>query len=444
MKHTQNLFLALILIISIIQVATAKPSGAPTLQNFIGGRSGGMGEAFSTIEDDVTVWEYNPATLATLKTPQIASTFSRGLAADYFSAISYGFPTRAGTIAGSFGYYDTGSEKLFSPDGAEFDVHLQQDLLCSLSYANQVGPVNLGVSGKFLRSELVETVSATTLAMDLGAMVRIPSQNLSLGVAIRNIGPGIKFIEEVDPLPLEVRFGGSYLLPFESQQSKVVLSADIPYLVNEKTTLIKLGAEYTYRNSLSFQVGYPVNSDSQNLTFGAGMLWDSVVFNYGFGLANGLSNTHRITLGYRFAQASAETKSPKPKPIVQAETEIPKLIKALQNNSWETRRDAALRLGELGDTQAVEPLISALIDENYEVSGTAARALGKIGDPRALPPLIDALTDMSPYVRASAAWGLGRLGDRRAIAPLKRLLADEKATVVKMASEAIEKIKKPK
>ena len=34
--------------------AAAAPSGAPTLQNLIGGRAGGMAEAFSTISNDVT------------------------------------------------------------------------------------------------------------------------------------------------------------------------------------------------------------------------------------------------------------------------------------------------------------------------------------------------------------------------------------------------------
>lgn len=308
MKRTQFLLLSFILLILKLP-ATAKPSGAPTLQNFIGGRSGGMGDAFSTIEDDVTVWEYNPATLATLKIPQIASTFSRGFAADYFSTISYGLPTHAGTFVGSFGYYDTGSEKLSASDGSDFNIHLQRDVLCALSYANRAGILNLGVSGKFLRSKLAEAASAITFAVDIGAMAQVPSQNLSLGVALRNLGSGLKFIEEEDPLPLELRFGGSYLLPLGSQQSKIVLSADIPYLINEKTTMIKLGAEYTYLNSLSFQVGYPVNSDALNMTFGVGMLWNKVVFNYGFGLANGLSNTHRITVGYRFGQAAAKNRN---------------------------------------------------------------------------------------------------------------------------------------
>jgi hypothetical protein len=55
------------------------------------------------------------------------------------------------------------------------------------------------------------------------------------------------------------------------------------------------------------------------------------------------------------------------------------------------RRTSAYRLGEIGDSCAVEPLIKALADPNIMVRANAAEALGKIGDNRAVEPLIKAL-----------------------------------------------------
>lgn len=292
---------AFLFVVCVCQAA-ADPSGAPTLQNIVGGRAGGMAEAFSTVGDDITAWAYNPATLASLKGPQAASTFSRGFASDYFSTLSYAHPTGYGTFAGSFGYYDAGSEKLLGSDGSEFDVHLQRDVLGAVSYAGSIGVVDLGVSGKFLSSELAEAETATAFAVDFGLIGRVPSSGLAVGVALRNIGSGIKYIQEEDPLPLELRFGTSYLFPLKKQRSKMLLSADVPYLVNEKITMVAVGAEFVYLDSLSLQAGYNFNSDIQSLTFGAGVLWGKINFNYGLGLTDGLSDIHRITIGYRFGK----------------------------------------------------------------------------------------------------------------------------------------------
>jgi HEAT repeat protein len=48
---------------------------------------------------------------------------------------------------------------------------------------------------------------------------------------------------------------------------------------------------------------------------------------------------------------------------------------------------AASALGEIGDTQAVEPLITALSDKIGSVRGAAAKALTSIGTPEALAAL---------------------------------------------------------
>jgi len=57
------------------------------------------------------------------------------------------------------------------------------------------------------------------------------------------------------------------------------------------------------------------------------------------------------------------------------------------------QQKAALALGKIGDSRAVEPLIWALRDKNEPVRRCAAEALGKIKDDRAVEPLIRALKE---------------------------------------------------
>jgi len=79
--------------------------------------------------------------------------------------------------------------------------------------------------------------------------------------------------------------------------------------------------------------------------------------------------------------------------------------------------NAALLLGEIGDSAAVDALIAALQSTNFVVRGLAAQDLGNIGDRRAVPALIKALSDPQPQVVAFAYVALRRFaqdGDARA------------------------------
>ena len=105
------------------------------------------------------------------------------------------------------------------------------------------------------------------------------------------------------------------------------------------------------------------------------------------------------------------------------------LIKALKHKDLRVREGAAIVLGEIGDTRAVEPLTQALKNEDDIVQQQAATALGKIGDLRAVEPLIQALNDKSTYVRERTSWALGELRDARSVEPLTQTLKDEDLSV---------------
>ena len=110
---------------------------------------------------------------------------------------------------------------------------------------------------------------------------------------------------------------------------------------------------------------------------------------------------------------------------LKANGDIEGLIEALgQNEDKDVRSSAAVALGKIGDTRAVEPLIAALGDQNEVVRRGGAMALGKISDrwqiPPAVEPLIVALGDEDRVtgdgigdvkdVRHYAADALDRLG----------------------------------
>lgn len=98
------------------------------------------------------------------------------------------------------------------------------------------------------------------------------------------------------------------------------------------------------------------------------------------------------------------------------------LIDALKDD--DVRRDAAIVLGLIKDTSAVESLIAILNDDIYPRS-QAITSLVLINDRRAVSPIIGLLKDKNEYVRSKSAEALGKFGDLRAVEPLIAVLNDE-------------------
>jgi len=87
-----------------------------------------------------------------------------------------------------------------------------------------------------------------------------------------------------------------------------------------------------------------------------------------------------------------------------SDVKVEDLIRAVTDDgNYKVRVQAALVLGKLGDTRAVQPLIRALGDQNKTVRGIAAQALGQLGDASATDPLRELLKHESdPFVRGQA------------------------------------------
>ncbi len=83
---------------------------------------------------------------------------------------------------------------------------------------------------------------------------------------------------------------------------------------------------------------------------------------------------------------------------------------------------AAVELGQIGDTRAIDSLIAALRSAERNLVGAAAEALAQIGDERAIEPLIAALQSADANLVSAAAKALGRFGDSRAVDPLLEIV----------------------
>lgn len=157
---------------------------------------------------------------------------------------------------------------------------------------------------------------------------------------------------------------------------------------------------------------------------------------------------------------------------IQDPNAVPILVRMLNDQVPEVRREAAYALGHFNEseeiTQTEQPLINSLEDSNVKVQAAAAGSLGRIEskkaipllaeliqskdstlcetaiyslarykDPEAADALIAALGNENWHIRMEIVYSLMEVGDTRAVDPLIPLLGDENSGVRKSAATAL-------
>src|SRR5260221_13710945 len=84
-----------------------------TLLESPGARPPALGEAFTSVSDDITALGYNPASLGTLTSGQASFLYNKGIAQDSSGHLAIGVPTHLGGLGLSVGYYNGGDFQLF-------------------------------------------------------------------------------------------------------------------------------------------------------------------------------------------------------------------------------------------------------------------------------------------------------------------------------------------
>jgi len=277
----------------------AGTSGAIVLEQPVGARASGMAEAYTAVGGEICVIHYNPASLISLRNREVSFSYQRGLTDDSFMTLLYGQPTPFGVLGGAFSYYTAGDIEMIDLDGDEWTAKAEQDIVIVAGFARKfLGNLPTGINLKIISSKLVEAETGTAFAIDLGGLYYPPLEGLNVGLAIRNLGTKLKFLDESDSLPLTISVGAAYEKPFGSQ--KILVSVDFPFLVYEQKVTPAVGFEFNWREMIQGRVGYRFNIDDTGLALGMGFTYQNYFINYAFGLADRLENAHRVSLGVKF------------------------------------------------------------------------------------------------------------------------------------------------
>ncbi len=242
---------------SISYAAGAGTTAATFLQLGYGARAIGSGEAFVPVANDVSALYYNPAGLA-----HPAAVDPKGGAGPYEVLASHALLvqdvrlTQVGFVRRPFGlsltYLSLGGIEQRTTETAEPEGKASaSDLALSFSYGWKVGVVGLGATGRYIR-ESIAGYSASAVALDLGLLHRLEKHPVSFGLAIANLGPGIRFIDRTDPLPTVIRAGVTYGLSRDFPHA-LTFQLDAP---RASGLVARFGVEYLGFGPIALRAGY--------------------------------------------------------------------------------------------------------------------------------------------------------------------------------------------
>ncbi|MCK4914903.1 MAG: PorV/PorQ family protein, partial [Candidatus Eisenbacteria sp.] len=157
--------------------------------------------------------------------------------------------------------------------------------------------LDVGGSLKYLH-EKIDDKTAKGVAVDLGGRYRVPGfDGLTAAVALLNLGPQMKFIEEKFDLPVMFKVGAALDVPVDALHGNLVIASDA-VMPTDGSTKIHFGMEYEYAEMIALRFGYRTGWENHNVSMGLGVKVQNFRLDYAIvPFYSELGDTHRVSLG---------------------------------------------------------------------------------------------------------------------------------------------------
>lgn len=302
---TLKLTLSLIVSLTVTGSLWAKGAGSSaglTLLQPVSAKVAGMNGAYTAMAGDIFSLHYNPAGLALLKGSEMSAMYQEGLDEDNTASLLYGIRTPIAVLGVSVLYYDTGKIEMYDTNGVEISKVGQRDVIATVGAARFFSSrIAAGLAIKGISSEIFGE-SASAVAADAGVLY---VSKVNIGLAVQNMGTGLKYISETESLPQIVRLGLSHKLLI----NKTVMlntAVDFPHYLQEEESHAIVAVDATYNKMISLRGGYNFNltdssrEDEQKIAAGVGFQLGMLSLDYAIGIAKNLDMPHHVSIKVKF------------------------------------------------------------------------------------------------------------------------------------------------
>ncbi|MFN0118303.1 MAG: PorV/PorQ family protein [Elusimicrobiota bacterium] len=295
------IFLLLVLIIFLTQNVSAGSGtdSAAFLDIPVGAAPAALGNAYTALANDAYAATYNPGGLAFISETQFSAMHLSFLDSIKYEYASFAIPIKSqsnnfGGLGGAIYYLTPGNIPRTDQFGSSTGDFSSRFSAYSLSYGfafNENG--GIGLTGKTLNAK-IDDETAQTFVGDIGTFFRILS-TWNIGASFNNWGSKLKFIEEKESLPQELRLGTAV-----RPASFLLMSLETAFPKNEQAQF-RGGLQFRINKVFDIQTGYrsDVNKGTTGLTglsFGAGFHIFNQQINYAWVPYGNLGNTHYFSI----------------------------------------------------------------------------------------------------------------------------------------------------
>jgi len=284
--------------ITVVHADTGAKVGFSYLKIAVDSRAAAMGEAYTSITNDVSATFWNPAGLAAAEKNSVLLMHNSWLQDINHEFAAIQFVNGKHNLAVSLNLINVSGIELREETASVNPIGVTQALntYLGISYATTILESWLvGVQLKYLYEKYYLN-SADGFALDLGVKKDNLIPDLGFGFVVQNIGKMSALKNQSTDLPFLVRAGINYRLPFKILNDRLLVAADFAHILHNTST-VGLGLEATLLEYVDIRFGYVFGRESQNITAGFGLGFGIFNISYAFvPYRYDLGNSHRFSL----------------------------------------------------------------------------------------------------------------------------------------------------
>lgn len=309
----KNLIIALVCVLPLSLLSAQSKGTYGFLRNEVGARAAGLNGSFVSMTDDPNVLFYNPAALPTISGAKGSVGFFKHLLDANGGHLAYTqFIEGIGSVGAGVTFLDYGSFTETDESMNTLGTFGATDIAFVVGWGTRVDAfTTVGANGKVIYSSIAG-IKSSALAIDLGAMYQIPSENITIGASILNLGAQINsYLDTKESLPLDIKIG----ITKRPEHLPVLLNLNFHKLNESQDTFFQrfssfsVGAEFLMSESVRLRVGY--NNEQRKelklgsstglagISLGGGILINDYIVDYAFNSYGKIGGLHRISIGMK-------------------------------------------------------------------------------------------------------------------------------------------------
>ncbi len=304
-----------LLFLTVVSQCPAQDLGTYAfLRNDVSARAAALNGSFVSMTADPNLLFYNPASLTTISAPKISLGYFKNLLDVNSGSLAFAQNLEGvGNIGVGLDYVNYGSFTETDQSFNELGTFGASEFALVAGYGLTLDEASsVGANIKFIHSSIADFTSSA-LAVDLGFLYQIPSENITLGASLTNLGRQVReYGSTRESLPLDFTIG----ITKRPEHLPVMLNLNFHQLnlqqdkFFDRFTSFTFGAEFLLSESLRLRVGY--NNDQHKdlkmgttaglagFSFGGGLVLNEYLIDYAYNSYGQIGGLHRISLGMNF------------------------------------------------------------------------------------------------------------------------------------------------